>query len=140
MGQQTQHFSCFYKYIYRIISAFFIKGVVEGACFSEERHSKSFLMQWPEGRSRRNMHMPRRGKAKRANDSKRGTKICEQKRPREKRPREGLLQFSSIHNPFQSSTRSLALDTALCLWFLVETFSTFPGWKEGLVGEDLSSP
>lgn len=47
---------------------------MNGARVPDERHSKFLLMQWPKERSKSNMYVPEDRRAKRANDSKRGTK------------------------------------------------------------------
>ena len=105
----------------------FYRRTMAGTCFSGERHSQY------SGRRREAREIStclEEEKAKRTKDSKRETKSCEEKRPRDKRLREGLLQFSSTHNPFQLFTSSPVLDTSLGLWLSLETFSIFPLWIE----------
>ena len=69
------------------------RGTMADTCFPGERH---FQYSGQRGEAREISTCLEEEKAKRAKVSKRETKSCEQKRPRGKRLREGLLQFSSV--------------------------------------------
>lgn len=115
------------------------KQAMSDPCFPDERLSRSFLMQRTKRVATEICTFIEEENAKKATDSKRGVKDYTQKGAGGKRPREDLLQFSSIHNTFKSSMAAQPW-VPHCLR-LLERSSIFPGAdRRGLSRGSLELP